>query len=147
MIKIEDTTKQAYMHIADLKYATERAIRQAFYRFGKLLRQYASEQILKKNKTGIIYRIKRGKTKRRHQASAPGQFPANLSGELRRSLGFIVHGVDNLEFGYEAKHGKFLEDGTVKMKERPGLKMSIQNKGASGTECFEDEIRKSLNVS
>jgi len=80
-------------------------IRFGLYNFGTKLRKDIKAAILKKNKTGRIYNIRRGNRRIRHRASAKGEAPANLSGNLRASVGFEVKGVD-LKIGYRDKSSK-----------------------------------------
>lgn len=67
-------------------------------------------------KTGRVYKFRGGL----HQASAPGEAPANRTGNLRKSLSFKARSHE-LEFGYQAPYGKYLEWGTRKMAPRPNL--------------------------
>ena len=101
---------------------TKNAVRKAFHDIGKQLQKTANDEILHGSKTGRIYKI-RG---RRHQASAPGESWANLTGKARRSINFKVSGSDKLYFGASKKYVKFLELGTVNMESRPTLSASIE---------------------
>jgi len=80
-------------------------IRFGLYNFADKLRKDIRAEILKKNKTGRIYNVRRGKTRRQHRASAKGEAPANLSGNLRASVGYDVKGVD-MSIGYREKSSK-----------------------------------------
>jgi len=81
------------------------------------------------NKTGRIYNIN-GK---RHQASAPGEAPANLTGKLARSVGSSISGYDTLvigERGHIAPYAKYLEYGSPegKILKRPHLRPAVISK-------------------
>jgi len=144
-IKFDD--KEVYNHILNIDNATRRGIRQGFFQFGKSLVKTASRQVLKKPKGGRTYLIRRGRVKRRHVASAPGESPANLSGSYRRSLGFKIKGSDSMEFGAgnsEVPYAKFLERGTSKMAPRPGLGNAIKSEQKNAQNYFLNNIRKSL---
>lgn len=64
---------------------------------GKNLATSMVEGIRKGPKTGRIYNF-RG---RKHQASSPGEYPANRSGDLARSINFVVRNAITLEVGSE----------------------------------------------
>jgi hypothetical protein len=67
--------------------------------------------------TGRIYN-RPGNMGRRHQASAPGEAPADQTGRLRKSVSYRVRGSKMfggslvMEFGETAPYGIFLERGT-----------------------------------
>ena len=105
-----------------------RGIRHAFYNIGKENTRYTREIIKRGPKTGRLYHIP-GR-KRRHRASAPGEAPANLTGTLRKRVGFDVKGTDQMEFGDQIFYGKFLEEGTKRMKPRPHLKKAVDHNTA-----------------
>ena len=58
--------------------------------------------------------------KRSYTASAPGEAPAIVTGNLASSTMFTARG-DTLEVGYQAEYGKFLEEGTKRMAKRPNI--------------------------
>lgn len=75
-------------------------IRYGLYNFGDKLRKDIRADILSKNKSGNEYFIRRRNGRRyRHIASASGEAPANLTGNLRASVGFDVQGID-MKIGY-----------------------------------------------
>ena len=130
-------------------------IRFGLYNFGDKVRKDIRADILSKNKTGRIYNVRRGKTRRRHRASARGEAPANLSGNLRASTGYDVRGAD-MRIGYreqsskgnEVVYGKYLELGTKKMGERPAIEQAI-NRNASDFKDFvakgvDDKVRRKI---
>jgi len=74
-------------------------IRYGLYNFGDKLRKDIRADILSKNKSGRVYIVKKGDRRFRHRASAKGEAPANLTGNLRASVGFDVQGID-MKIGY-----------------------------------------------
>lgn len=119
----------------DIDVRTRRAIRKAWKPIGDGLVKSASDEILKLNKTGIVYRSrgKRGR-RRRHVSSAEGQSHANFSGFLRRSLDWSTHSWTRLEFGYlknPPNYSGFVEFGTRKMEPRPSLQHAIVDQEAN----------------
>lgn len=106
-------------------------IRKALIETGREMDVLARQEISDKSKkSGRIYLLRLGKRTVKHQASAPGEYPAKITGTLKRSVYPLVVGSSKLLFGYlkDAFYGKFLEDGTKKMGARPALKMTILSK-------------------
>lgn len=133
MLQIENTPKD-----------WRRGVRQGFFELGRELVQDAKEAITKGPKTGRLYRVK-GR-RRRHRASAPGQAPANLSGNLRNNVGFQIHGSDSMDFGYRdgAEYGKFLENGTIRMKPRPNIEPTVLKNNRNAENIFAANIGKQI---
>jgi hypothetical protein len=114
---------------------TRFGVEKALWRSGKDIHAEFNKQVLAKNKTGRIYiRRTKGGARRRHQASAPGETPANRTGKYRKSFDFSVDGAHQLATGLEAVSNTrsgiypfYLEDGTKRMKARPGLLNAIKS--------------------
>lgn len=101
-----------------------RGVRQAWFVSGRLLVNQVRKDIIHKPKSGKLYRIRRGRRLVNHQASAPGETPANRSGVYRRSMGFQIQGWRRMEFGSRsgsAHYARYLEAGTSRMRPRPGI--------------------------
>lgn len=119
-------------------------IRFGLYNFGDKVRKDIREAILKKNKTGRTYIIRRGSRRIRHRASAKGEAPANLTGNLRASVGYDVKGID-MEIGYretslkgkQVPYGARLE---IDLK-RNAIEQAI-NENASD---FKDFVKRGVN--
>ena len=106
---------------------TRFGVEHALWRSGKDVLSEFNRQVLDKNsKTGRIYirRIKGG-ARRKHQASAPFETPANRTGNYRKSVGFSVDGAHQLTIGNRAEYAGHLEVGTSRMAKRPGLGNAI----------------------
>ena len=123
--------QRVYVQIDSLEELTRRAIRHGWFTLGKDLRQTASKEILRRPKSGRVYRV-RGPSgrRRRHVASAPGETHANLTGAARRSLGWVVTGSRSMEWGYGVdksapEYVKHLEFGTKRMAARPSLQNAM----------------------
>lgn len=139
---------RVYKKIRDLDNLTKRAIRQGWFRLGDDWRRTANRQILAKDKTGKVYRV-RGPSgrRRRHRSSSEGQSHANIRGKLRRSLGWKVRGSSELEVGYGVsgqapEYGEYLEFGTRRMKPRPSIQNAIRSTIRNGVKHFDAEIGK-----
>lgn len=88
----------------------------------KNLRTEFKKEVLHGEKTGRIYRIRKGNQIVDHQASAPGETPAEITGNYRKSVGTIVR-LSEIEFGNTAVYARALELGDTKINllPRPGL--------------------------
>jgi len=112
---------------------THFGIEKSLWLSAKDIHQEFNKQVLAKNKTGNLYLIRVGRRIKKHTASAAGETPANITGNYRRSFGFVVNqGSDPaLVIGNTAEYSGFLELGTRatakrrRMKPRPGLLNSI----------------------
>lgn len=111
----------------NLKANTRFGVEHALWLSGKDLSAEFNEQVKARNKTGRLYFL-RGPSgrKRRHVASAPGETPANRTGNYRKSRDFNVDGAHQLRFGNTAEYAGFLETGTSRMKARPGLGNAVK---------------------
>lgn len=125
-MQVYEPTTITKQYLKDLSHHDEMmksGYRIAFYNIGKQLTRYTREIIKKGPKTGRLYYI--AGRKKRHRASAAGEAPANLTGRLRKGVNFNVSGWDQMQFGDTVFYGKFLEEGTRKMKPRPHLSKSV----------------------
>lgn len=146
-IKQDSRNQKVFIQIKRMDEATRRGLRQGFFQYGKDLQKTASRQILAKPKGGRTYLVRRGKTTRRHVASAPGESPANLSGAYRKSIGFKIYGSTNMHFGAgssKVPYAVFLEKGTSRMKPRPGLGNAVRTTQRNAMRYFRDSIRREL---
>ena len=150
--KPDKNNPKVELHIENLANMTVRGIRQGFFALGSALLTDMNAEVLKKDKTGRIYIVrtsggKRGVgKKRRHQASAPGQTPANLTGNYRRAIGYQIYGSDSMEFGIrdDADYGTFLDSGSSRMLPRPGVRNTVTKMQGQANEYFMGNIEKEL---
>lgn len=140
MITIKPTqmTVKINRHIKEMPKNFRIANKRGLYLFGKRLVETANTGILKEVKKGRVYRTRRG----RIRSSAPGQYPANITGNYRRGLGFNVLNSEKMIFGAEAEYAKFLESGTSFMKQRPALTKSVKSSGKNISKLFNDVYQK-----
>lgn len=144
---------KVYAKLNGIERLTKRAVRRGMFKWAKDLKATANQQILAKDKEGIVYlrRTPSGR-RRRHRASAPGQSHANRTGALRKSIGWNVTGSDRLEFGYGVDgkdtplYAPFIEFGTFRMKPRPSLQNAINSTLGNAETYFKEELDK-LNES
>lgn len=124
--------------LSSLSRNTQRGIRNGWRKIGQDLKDELISET-KKPKSGRLYRIK----KKSHRASAPGETAARITGKYGRSASYIPR-ADELEFGVSSPYGGYLEEGTSRMKARPGLQNTIKNKQSSFPSTMESEILKAL---
>ena len=123
MLRFESdpVNKQVITQLNELDDRTRRGIRQFWFALGKSLSKSFNKSVLEKPRSGRVYKVRRGRVTRRHVASQPGETPANLSGNYRKSIGYQIRGANEMQFGNSAEYAGFLENGTPKMAARPGL--------------------------
>ena len=86
-------------------------LHRGFDRLGRINVKQARLFIRKPPKTGLLYRIK-GR-KRLHRASKAGESPANLFGNLARSIGFQINGMQMQFATYGDERGEAVQSGGV----------------------------------
>lgn len=148
-------TREGVVHTRNLiliREHTQRGMRQALFAIGKDYLATANQNILHEEKRGRLYLVRgpSGRT-RRHRASAPGQSHANLTGKLRRSMGWKVRGATQLEFGYGVTeettlYAKTIERGGGRIKPRPTLIISITQNRRNTMNHIERLARRGLGV-
>lgn len=132
------TFKAQLLTVKDEKRKWETAARHTLREVGKLVQEDAKARIKNPPKTGRLYRYK----DRKHRASAPGEAPANRSGNLRRSVFYKVENANKLTVSASASYAEFLETGTVNMAPRPFMTPSVKENSKKIDSIF----RKRLNI-
>ncbi len=115
-------------------------LRGALKEIGKENSKHNKMLIKNPPKTGRIYKFQG----RDHQASAPGQPPADRSGDLRKTSGYRVYGHSRMEFGDRMSYGKYLEDGTSRMKARPHIKRTVREKQRDNFTTLANTVHREL---
>lgn len=119
-IRLSKANKKALLSINDSISRVRKGLRVGLTEIGKENSRHLQNMIRTGIRTGRIYGT--------HQASAPGEPPANWTGKLAVSVGSRVYGWSRMEFGEEAFYGRFLEHGTVKMEPRPHVGRTVNEK-------------------
>lgn len=140
-ISIDHKSKKVLIEIDNMDSNLKKNLRRGLYFVGKKLRQTASDNILKRGRSGRVYKYKG----RRHVASSPGESWANRSGEARRGLIYSVQGSDQLTFGNKAPHAEYLEFGTKNMAARPAHLISINENNRNIINILDENILKAIN--
>lgn len=119
--------KRAIHSLENIAANTHFGVERSLWKSGKDILSEFSRQVLAKDKKGTLYVLRdRSGRRRRHVSSAPGQTPANRTGNYRKSGDFNVSNGNQLVFGNAAEYSGFLELGTSRMKKRPGLSNTIK---------------------
>jgi hypothetical protein len=146
-IDYSELDKLVKIKINNINEDIKRANRQALYKIGKdVYKTLRDESSARTKKSGRIYLVKLNGRLKRHQASAPGETPARLSGEYRKSINYHIQGSNELEFGVSVKYGGDLEYGTSKIKPRPGLANSVKQNLRNMELHIEREILNKLGL-
>jgi hypothetical protein len=157
--------KKIMKQIDNITKNVEKGIRKAHYFIGKDLVKYTAGK-MKEEKHGKYYKsVKKQKIKvgskkgayifydkeYEYRASAPGEVPLSnppdTTGDLRKSLNFLVRGWQQLEFGAKTEYAAALELGRLekpKMKPRPYLKPAIKNNFRNAENYFDTQIKLSI---
>jgi hypothetical protein len=94
-------------------------------------------------KTGRVYKF-RGAP---HQASAPGEPPANRSGRLMRSSRFKVRNWQEMTVGETAEYAGYLEDGTRgRMAPRPHIIKAVNNKAQDTANNILEAVKREIRA-
>lgn len=101
-LELKGPSQKTIGFINNFSENSRQAIRQTFFRMGRALKKMTNKDILDTaTKTGRWYHVRSISGRMYwHQASAPFETHANLTGATRRSLGWIVRGTDRMDFGY-----------------------------------------------
>ncbi len=142
---------RVFRELGEIEVRTDRAIRAMWFNLADDLKKRANAEILRKPKGGRVYiRRTRGGRRRRHVASAPGETHANDTGKLRKSIGWKVHGNNDLVFGYGVtgpapKYDEFVEFGTRKMEARPSLENAVNYTQGNTQSHFEHAMNREFS--
>lgn len=112
-------------------------MRKALHDIGEDVKREIKRLIKYPPKSGRVYTI-RG---RKHQASAPGEAPANRTGKLMKSASYRVRNHEEMEVGLTASYANYLETGTRKMKPRPYLTRAVEANHRNAVLILESAFR------
>lgn len=125
----------------------ERALKNGLDTVGENLKRQLVFKLISPPKTGRLYPVMGAQ----HKASAPGEAPANRTGNLIQSIYHDVLSHNRLEFGETAKYAKYLEDGTKKkgsntflMKPRPHLRPVVEENNYKINEMIVEALDAAL---
>lgn len=139
-VKPIKSTNRVIVGMTQNVHRHQQAIQSGLHVAGDLVGRRNRQLIRQGPKTGRIYRI----NGRSHQASAPGEPPANLTGRLAKSYNYNVHGPYQMEVGQSAPYAGFLEDGTGRIRPRPNVIRAINDTQGDVVRAFYDETDKAM---
>lgn len=124
----------------------ERALARGITKGALLIQKTARRKIMDGPKTGLAY--KRGK--KEHIASAPGEAPANDTGNLQRSIVVVAASPSDRVTALvnaNAEYANWLENGTLdgKIQPRPFLTPSAEENAKKIGDMVKEEIEKAIN--
>lgn len=144
-IKADHNNRKIEIKLKGIANSTRQGIRQGFFEYGQDLVKTLNKNVLKRPKGGKIYLIRRGKSRRKHRASEPGETAGNISGNYRKTVDFKLKGSDSMIFGAgssQVPYAEYLEKGTRKMKPRPGLEIAVKETERNAKNYMENQIKK-----
>ena len=123
-IKMTPKTREVLISLHRQKALHEDHMRKALSSIGADVKKEIVRLIQTGPKTGRIYTI----NGRKHQASAPGESPANMTGRLAKGASYRTRNHLEMEVGISSRVGyaNYLETGTKKMKPRPYLTRAVE---------------------
>ena len=134
--------KKIFLELSRSEANHKEGIRLGFHDGGAKVVREIRNLIKNGSKTGRVYFIKG----RAHQASAPGESPANRTGMLLNSSSYEVRGPDEMEVGEISPYAKFLEDGTKKMAPRPHVIVATRKKAIDVMNAITKRINEQIGI-
>ncbi len=143
MLKVVNNT--AFLVIDKSLFNTKEGIRRGLLDVGPEIEREVVRLIKSPPKTGRYYSVGNGRV---HQASAPGEAPADFTGTLAESIGFKVSSATQLRVGSRANSGadayaKRLEEG-VGIARRPYLEPGVLNKAREVEQAIGRGVKREL---
>lgn len=130
----------------------KKALRKGMYISGEELTKDARDNMTNSPKSGRTYRVYRGIGGRKlvkprsHTASARGEYPAVITGALRKSVDFRVRGMSRLDFGAGDTERELAEEYAAPLeKSRKYLKQTIDRLQNNVMTNVNKELNKALN--
>ena len=141
-IKVVDNT--AFLVIEKALCNTKEGIRRGLLDVAPEIEREVVRRIKSPPKTGRLYSF----NGRIHQASAPGEAPADLTGQLAESVGSEVTSPTQLVIGDDisAPHGEWMEFGTTdgRIAPRPHLKPAALSKAREVEQAINRGVKREL---
>lgn len=116
-LKVDKKSRRVTAEMNGMDERQRLRIKQALHDIGEDVKKETKRLIETGSKTGRVYGFNGGL----HQASAPGEAPANMTGKLAKSVNYRVRNQQEMAIGEKEHYAIYLEDGTRKMAPRPHL--------------------------
>lgn len=114
--------------------------RRGLDKYAKQVRKTTQEGIKNPPKTGIKYKSLRVRS------SKAGEYPANQTGKLRRSIAYQLVGSQKAFVGSTVYYSNFLAFGTRFMNKRKFIGTAINDTIQEGYEMIAENINKELQI-
>jgi len=137
-ILVTPKTKSVLIDLQNMQGTTEKGLKKALSLIGGEVKREAQKLIKEGPKTGRMYGS--------HQASAPGEPPANRTGRLQRSLKYKTRNHREMTIGAYAEYAGYLEAGTRKMKARPFVIKAVTNKVQEAHDIILESIKREIEA-
>lgn len=141
-MRIITKSNKAFIVVGKALMKTETGLRKGLHEGGLMAKREVVRLINEPPKTGRVYTI--GGLK--HQASAAGEAPATLTGELARGVSIKTVSATQLILGDRAPHGGFLEHGTKNMKRRPHLEKGAINTSIDMVNALLTNVKREMEA-
>lgn len=135
-----------FKHLSALDQHYRSGIHQAYIVIGKYLERTNRDDFRAK-KNGRLYRIRINGRIINHRASAPGEPPARLTGNLEKTIKTKTSGFTQMEYsagGGRVNYAHYLEEGTRKMEPRPFMSKAIRDNEGKSVITFYRQIGRRL---
>lgn len=141
-VTVTPKTKKVLVEIPKSTRKFQGGIKDALHEIGPEIVRETKRLIETGKKTGRIYRI----AGMDHQASAPTESPASVTGRLADSGDFKVREHVQMEVGETVDYARFLEDGTRKMKPRQHLIRAVNGKARETESALYEHVGRHLGL-
>lgn len=142
MIKFESFADNVenYLFLDILDEKMELGARRGLTKFAKLVVKVTKDGIKNPPKTGVKYRSLRVRSSR------AGEYPANQTGTLRRSVGYQLAGSRRAFVGSSDKKAYWLAFGTRYMAKRAFVGRAIKENINAGWDMISESINKEVGI-
>lgn len=143
-MEMDKKSQEILIDIGKHGFKHRRGLRIALNEIGSSVANSMANYIFNGPKTGRWYTY-RGEP---YQASAPGESPANRSGNLARSGGYLVRGYWDVMIYEKAEYAAPLEYGTLdgRIKPRPHLIRAINANRTKAYRAIVDNVNRELGI-
>ena len=132
MLKLDSNSIKTVCGLSKFKKLATDSLRLSLYEVGKDIKSEAKRSILEPPKTGRLYRLRLRGVMVSHRASAPGEAPADFTGDLRKSVDYRVKGSTELRISAGSQKVHYAgtlefggDNGVSKILPRPYLRPAI----------------------
>lgn len=129
MFLLDKNSLKTVESLLNLRKISSESLRLSLYSVGDDIKKEIRRLILDPPKSGRMYRLRLKGVSVLHQASAPGEPPANFTGDLRNTISYKVKGFNELRIeagSQKVDYAGALEFGNGKIEPRPYIDPAIR---------------------